>query len=126
MQGFPRGPEFFDSEAVVDFDRRKGVVMDAKDFVAADKFRSLYGVVRSHRKIVAKAQRGKLQFGGFADEFHVQCQCSVAGEIKVSVRAFDHKTTGIAATGAVGHRAGMDGVDELGATKIEPVPAPVI
>ncbi len=126
MQGLVCRPEFFDGHGVVNFNRREGVVVDAKDFLAADKFSGFDRVVRPHREIVADAQRGEIQFGGFADEFHVQCQGGVTGEIKISGVAFDHKTASIAAIGAVGHRTGVDCVDEFGAAKIEGMAATVV
>ena len=102
MQGFARALEFFHRGGVVNFDGREGVVMHAEDFVAADEFGGLHGVVRPHREIVADAQRGEFQLGGFADELHVQRQRGVAGVIKVSLRAFDDEAAGVAAVGAVG------------------------
>ena len=67
-------------------DDSEGVKMEGEDFVAADEFGGFHRVIRSHREIVADAERGKFQFRGFADEFHVQRQRGVAGKIKIAVR----------------------------------------
>ena len=119
MQCLAGGLEFFLRGGVVNLDRRKGVEMHAEDFVAADEFGGLHRVVRPHREIVADAQRGEFQLRGFADELHVHRQRGVAGEIKIAFRRFDDKAAGIAAVGAVGQRAGMNGVHEFDAAKME-------
>ena len=113
------GLEFSLRGGVVNLDRRERVVMHAENFIAAHKFGGLHRVVRPHREIVADAQRGEFQFCGFADELHVQRQRGIAGEIKISFRALDDEAAGISAKCAVGHRAGMNGIHEFGAAKIE-------
>ena len=93
--------------------------MHAKNFIAAHKFGGFHRVGRAHCEVVANAQDGEFQFCGLADELHVQRQRGIAGVIEVSFCALDDEAAGIPPKCAVGHGAGMNGVDEFGAAKIE-------
>ena len=126
MQCLAGSLEFFPRGGVVNFDRRKGVEMNAEDFIATDEFGGFHRIVHAHREIVANAQHGEFQIRGFADEFHVHRQRGVAGEIKIAFHRFDGEAAGIAAERAVGQRAGVNGVHKFGAAKIELKSAAVI
>src|SRR5579885_3309259 len=119
MKRPPGGPEFFESGGAINPYGRKRVVMNAQNFAAADEFGRSNGIVHAHREVVSDTQGGKFQRRPFADEFHVLRQSGVAGIIKTAFGTFHDEAAGVAAVGAVGQRAGMNGVDKLDAAEIE-------
>lgn len=74
---------------------------------------------RAHGVIVANTQRGPIQTGHFADQFHVGMQRRIPAVIKAGFRTLDDKAAGIAAITSIGHRTGMNRVHQLHAPEIK-------
>ena len=100
--------------------------MAAEDLGAADELRRPDGVVNAHGEVVADAQRGEQQLGGFPDQLHVHRQRRVAGVVEVSLGALDDEAAWVAAIRSIRQAAGMDGVDELDAAEVEAPAAAVV
>jgi hypothetical protein len=111
MQGQSLRPKFFFGSGMVNFDERKGIVMHAHDRFAWEKVSGTDGVINIHGQIAADAQDGKFEFGGFADELHIQREGGVAGVIKIGIRGLDHETAGAAAVSTIGQGTGMNSID---------------
>jgi hypothetical protein len=102
VQGQSLRPECFFGSGMVNFDEREGIVMHAQDVFALEKVSGTDGVINIHGQIAADAQDDKFEFGGFADEFHIQREGGVAGVIKIGIRGLNHETAGAAAVSAIG------------------------
>ncbi len=92
---------------VVDFDVAEGVEMVAQHFVAFEEFGGGDGIFDVHGEVVADGQDGEVELGAHGDEFHVERQRGVAGDVDVFVFAFDDEAAGIAAVGAIGKATGV-------------------
>ena len=94
--------EGFDGRRAVDFDRRKGVEVDADRHGGATEFGGLGGVGGSHGEGVADGQDGEAEVEFLGDLFHVLVERGVAGVVEGPLGAFDDEAGGIAAVAAIG------------------------
>lgn len=106
LEGFDRGRS-------VDFDRRKGVEVDADRHGGTTQFGGLGGVGGSHGESVADGQDGEAEVEFLGDLFHVLSERGVAGVVERPLGTFDDEAGGIAAVAAIGQGAGVDGVDHF-------------
>ena len=107
--GMPMSEAFI----VIEFDRRKCVVVNADEFSYSNKLGGAHRVVDAHREEIADGKNGEIQLRRFAHEFHVERERGVAGIIKITVTAFDHEPGRITAVGTIGHRAAVNGAGQF-------------
>src|SRR5205085_382378 len=68
----------------------------------------------------------KSQPGRFANEFHVQSQCGVAGDIKISLGSLDNEAARVSAVTSIRHAARMNRIHVFDPAEVEPERASVI
>ena len=88
------GLEGFDRGGVVDFDQRERVVVEPDHLAALDKIGGQGGIFCSHGKVVVDGQDGKAQVEFAADQFQVEREGRVTGEVKRALGVFHDEAPG--------------------------------